>query len=307
MIKRFVLMLILLAYAETAQEIPRKFNVFKFRFQNDFVFGTDRYFTNGFDFSFSSSDFSALPVNNLLFPESENISGAYAINLVQEIFTPQEKDSIKPVIGDRPFSANLYLTYSRKNFIKSRGEVLEFRFLLGIMGPYALGEEVQNGIHSLLPPSGEVLGWENQLSTSPLISYGIRYFKTVARSCCVKVKTEAAFEIGQPNTRGEVGLSFTVGEDYLNYVLPENFKWNFIFRVRTFLVAYNSNLQGGLFTDNVYSIDAKDVKRVVLNLNSEFNFAYRKIEFAVGANLLTPEFKRGKSHLWFFTEVGYKF
>ncbi len=283
--------------------------VFSFRFDNDFVFGTDRYFTNGFDFGYCSDSFKHFFANKFLFPEIKNGKSVYTVSAVQKIYTPQEKESEEPVIGDRPFSANLYLTYSQKVFTDSYKQILTFRFLLGIMGKYAFGEEVQNGIHSLLPPSGEVLGWDNQLSSALLLSYSVKYQNLLAENKTIKIYSGVEGEIGQPDTRIGSGLFFFIGENDFKtrYVGSNKLKWQIKFFPKLLFVFYNSNLQGGWFTDNIYEIKSEDVTRIVFNLRNDLTVFYKRVSFSVGYEILTKEFETGKAHIWFFTKIDYKF
>ncbi len=307
--RKFFLSFVLFSSLFFAQQNPLSYHVFGFRFDNDVVFGTDRYFTNGFYFSLASSSFSELTLNKFLFPNVTSDDEIYLILLGQEIFTSQEKDSVKPIIGDRPFSANLFLTYTKSLFL--RGELIwKFNILLGIMGKHAFGEEVQNGIHWLLPPSGEVRGWGNQLSDAPLIQYGIENLLTISKSSLMKLRSKFIAEIGQPRTRLGVGLIFLVGngtyENSKQIYSPE-FNWGFNFDANLYYVIFNSNLIGGLFTRNIYSISYKDMNKILFNWRNNFEINYKKTHFTIGYELLTIEFRTGKPHLWFYTEIKYLF
>ncbi len=290
------------------QEKTNDYSIFSFRFDNDFVFETDRYFTNGFDFSYASSSFENFGLNKFIFPNKEGKQRFYSIDLIQEIYTPREKDSTKPVIGDRPFSANLYLTYSQK-FIDKNDVEWNFRFLLGVMGKYAFGEEVQNGIHSLLPTSAKVLGWENQLSDALLVSYLISFKRTLAEIPMMRLQSVFSGEIGQPKTRAGVGLDFTIGDKSFafDYSYENKFKWRFRFKPNLYFVLFNANLQGGLFTKNIYSLKASEINRILFDLQNDLDFSYKRTNVAIGYELITKEFKTGTAHIWFFIKIAYKF
>ncbi len=292
-----------------AQNPHEKFDVFSFRFDNDFVFGTDRYFTNGFDFAFASSSFAEFSVNSFLFPKIKNERAVYTLHLVQKIYTPQEKESLAPVIGDRPFSANLYLVYEKTATLEKGKSILNIGFLLGVMGKYAFGEEVQNGIHSLLPPSGEVLGWDNQLSPAPLFAYRVGYKNLLARKSFLKTETYVEGEIGQPDTRIGAGIFFIAGTAKKRNELfaSDKFSWRFVFKPKLIFVFYNANLQGGIFTENIYEISSRDITRTLFNLQNELDFFYGKTNLSLGYEMLTKEFSTGKAHLWFYTKITYKF
>lgn len=81
--------------------------------------------------------------------------------LGQEIYTPRH-NSPNPVAGDRPHAAWLYGAIQFQRLAGMQLQAFEFR--VGITGPSALGEQVQNGVHRMLHNHLEA-GWEHQLPT----------------------------------------------------------------------------------------------------------------------------------------------
>ncbi|GIK96469.1 MAG: membrane protein [Alphaproteobacteria bacterium] len=87
----------------------------------------------------------------------------------QSLFTPEDTDTRELVPDDRPYAAWLYLglgyqaTYERLD-----GSAVQdtAQLDLGVVGPAALGEEVQNTYHRLIGVD-EVNGWDNQLHNEP--------------------------------------------------------------------------------------------------------------------------------------------
>ena len=82
--------------------------------------------------------------------------------LGQSIFTPEDHQVSNPSLNDRPYAGWLY---TGLNFVQDYDgqQLTSLQFLGGIVGPWALGRQVQNGVHSIL---GEQLarGWNHQLS-----------------------------------------------------------------------------------------------------------------------------------------------
>ncbi|HEV2147769.1 MAG TPA: lipid A deacylase LpxR family protein [Longimicrobiaceae bacterium] len=85
------------------------------------------------------------------------------LGLGQEVYTPRE-DAPEPVPGERPYAAWLYLAAGASADRGHRRDEVSVR--LGVVGPPALGEEVQNGVHRLTG-SRPQLGWEHQIGTRP--------------------------------------------------------------------------------------------------------------------------------------------
>ena len=70
------------------------------------------------------------------------------IILGQSIFTPQNHQASDPSLNDRPYAEWLY---TGLNFIQDSDaqQLTSLEFLGGIVGPWALGRQVQNSVHGL--------------------------------------------------------------------------------------------------------------------------------------------------------------
>jgi lipid A 3-O-deacylase len=81
--------------------------------------------------------------------------------LGQSIFTPENHRVSNPSLNDRPYAGWLY---AGLNFIQDEDvkQLTSLEFLGDIVGPWALGRQVQNNVHALF---GEELarGWNHQL------------------------------------------------------------------------------------------------------------------------------------------------
>ena len=66
----------------------------------------------------------------------------------QSIFTPQNHRVSDPSLNDRPYAGWLY---TGLNFIQDSDaqQLTSLEFLGGIVGPWALGRQVQNNVHAL--------------------------------------------------------------------------------------------------------------------------------------------------------------
>lgn len=128
---------------------------FAFDSEND-VYGkwSDQYYTNGLRFVYVSRDqLDARPEEPTL-----RWFGGFA----QEIYTPTEpyRSAKSAPAWDRPYSAWLYATGGVAWADKDSLDL--FTLNLGIVGPSALGEQVQNNWHRLLDVE-RWSGWDTQL------------------------------------------------------------------------------------------------------------------------------------------------
>lgn len=135
--------------------------------------GTDQGYSNGFKFSYvyAEDDIpSWTQTLTALTPElREQFKKSptnFGISLGQQIFTPNNTDLTSFIPDDRPYSAWLYLGFAAQIKNEDRSHSLEID--LGVIGPEAQGESVQNSFHKMIDvPTTK--GWEHQLQTEPTL------------------------------------------------------------------------------------------------------------------------------------------
>lgn len=145
---------------------------------------TDRHYTNGLKLSWLSGPTTDLPdwlkaISTPpligLFTNNENITGTthrVGVSLSQAIFTPDDTDTTAPIPTDRPYAAWLHTTFSLESIrTNDAGEAWQdqWKLDLGVIGPAALGRQVQNGWHKIINAE-QASGWANQLKNEPGIN-----------------------------------------------------------------------------------------------------------------------------------------
>ncbi len=155
------------------------------RIDNDLFggMGQDRGYSNGFELTLMSSNLNdfkhqeCLPlvmrgVNNYL-EWLRRVSGLdqpwthknVVIGLGQAIYTPSSKTATELVPNDRPYAAALLLNLGYN--ARTNNYLRTSHLYLGVVGPAALGEEVQNNWHKLIGVT-PFEGWRNQLHNEPV-------------------------------------------------------------------------------------------------------------------------------------------
>jgi lipid A 3-O-deacylase len=139
--------------------------------------GTDRYYTNGIKFG------GGVHANRLierLFQEpAERVLRRFSddpgdvhvgLFLGQNMYTPKRITVAEPQPFDRPWAAWLYVGGVAQSVSGNRLQTVEFD--LGIIGPAALGRDVQTAWHELVG-ADRPQGWSNQLRNEPgvLLAY----------------------------------------------------------------------------------------------------------------------------------------
>jgi hypothetical protein len=140
-----------------------------FLLENDSFSGRDRFYTSGFLFAWGSPSYdppewlAALTDRpGLLFPAGGTARWGLAFG--QKKFTPEDTLARDPDPRDRPYAGWLYgavtlISYSPREFGSLELQV-------GMVGPAALGEQVQNNTHDLLNID-RALGWDAQIKNEP--------------------------------------------------------------------------------------------------------------------------------------------
>ncbi|MNK08129.1 hypothetical protein D3C87_260570 [compost metagenome] len=90
----------------------------------------------------------------------------FGISLAHQIFTPDDTSSTELIVDDRPYAAWLYVGLTASFQTESHSHSLELD--IGVIGPAALGEQVQNSFHSAIDTES-ANGWDHQLDNEPTL------------------------------------------------------------------------------------------------------------------------------------------
>lgn len=160
--------------------------LYSFTEEDDGIFtGQDRHYTQGFLFTRTTTAISGGLWDDLghgfghvatLLGAGSQASSHYTWPMVgQSLFTPTNKDTYIPDPKDRPYAGWLYIgaELARRD---TSGRTDTFQLLLGDVGSWAMGRQVQNVFHSLTS-YGKAKGWDHQLHNEPalLLRYDINW------------------------------------------------------------------------------------------------------------------------------------
>ncbi|MEP4380268.1 MAG: lipid A deacylase LpxR family protein [Alphaproteobacteria bacterium] len=152
-------------------------DTYSVQWENDRIANTDRHYTNGFRLSWVSGARDDDPiwvkdVLETLYPFASLRQGRVGAAFGQSIFTPENTTTSGLVTDDRPYAGWLYGAISvhaetrRDPASSSTNRLDTVELNLGIVGPLALGRQVQNGVHDLINV-GRSNGWGHQLDNEP--------------------------------------------------------------------------------------------------------------------------------------------
>ncbi|HXQ53116.1 MAG TPA: lipid A deacylase LpxR family protein [Stellaceae bacterium] len=194
--------------------------------ENDSLyFKTDKHYTQGIRFSYLTPTlaadgmwaglFHALPADTPFFNAGDSSDRRAAVLFGQSVFTPDNLRARPPSPHDRPYAGWLYGGASLLQ--RSGADMLEnLEFDIGVVGPAALGKQVQNDWHQLIGIR-QANGWTNQLQNEPgvLLSYE-RLWRIAVPGVAIgpigiDVVPQIGATLGNVFTYGEVGAMLRIG------------------------------------------------------------------------------------------------
>src|ERR1700730_6222539 len=284
--------------------------------------GDDRHYTNGIKLSYTTGPLSETSIWNapprwlgdstFLFraQTSETDDRLEWTILGQSIFTPQKHRVSDPSLNDRPYAGWLY---TGLNFIQDfdAQQLTSLEFLGGIVGPWALGRQVQNNVHALF---GEQLarGWNHQLRNE----FGFtaswkrkwRFNHDLGNGYSWEIIPDAGITAGNVFTFAESGILVRWGRGLKADWGPEmirpgysgtsyfsgdragvKFGWDFFFGAQGRAVAWNIFLDGNIFQNSRSVVKEPIVADLIIGTE-----LFSKGGFRFGCSLVarTPEFRK---------------
>ena len=227
-----------------------------FHLENDVFTWQDREYTHGLEFVYYNEE------------DTHNGRSGNEFVLGQQLFTPvtQNVDFILP--NERPYAAYLYAGYVKHwyNDLKYTGLAIQ----LGVLGPTALGEDFQNGVHNFIGIS-ERKGWGNQLEDEIAGQLEWENRRRIHSSDFLDIISFVNARAGNVHLDTSAGFQFKIGlnlsEDFgfsdIESVghptgdwgsIRKNFSLYLMGGLKGGYVAHNIFLDGNVFADRTHSV-----------------------------------------------------
>jgi hypothetical protein len=273
------------ARAQTALPPPDDGSIYTIRIENDVTGDTDEYYSAGEQLGWTGPTGE---VPGFLANAGHAVLGAgdqrLSIDISQQIFTPSNTQINPPDPDDRPYAATLLLT----------GQLIQDTDLyrtrvgmqVGVLGPDAGGEVVQNGFHTIIGDKSNQ-GWDDQLDNRPVLNffvdrtYRIPLVNLVslpflnAAPVGIDVLPDVTGFVGTEEIYGQVGATLRLGQGLQDdfgagkmmpgttggdaYNPDSGFAWYFFTGVDGQAVAYNTLLSGNSFSSSGPSVDTTPI------------------------------------------------
>ncbi|MFN2357514.1 MAG: lipid A deacylase LpxR family protein, partial [Desulfotignum sp.] len=147
-------------------------------YENDLFGDTDKYYTNALQMTWLSKDLKqykedvrlpnwSLPLIRAV-PFAHVPGSTHNIGLLfgHQIFTPADIAATDLLVDDRPYAGYLYAGIALHSKTPTKLDTIEIA--LGVVGPSALGEQVQNTVHDFWDIA-QAQGWDHQLDNEPVV------------------------------------------------------------------------------------------------------------------------------------------
>jgi hypothetical protein len=160
------------AHAQTPQPpVPDPDSIWTIQAENDAVStlkGTsDRYYTSGLRLGWTSGADAVDPAAAWGHAIWGNGTTRVSIDITQSLFTPNDTQLDPPNPFDRPYAGILAADFGLIHDTATTRDLVALT--LGVVGPAALGEEVQNGFHNIIGDTPN-RGWHYQVPDQPAVN-----------------------------------------------------------------------------------------------------------------------------------------
>lgn len=283
----------------------------RLNYENDFFALSDEYYTQGINVEFVAPFIGKLPMAKLLF-QNKNLKNQTGIAIEHQGFTPSDILTGEVLENDRPYSSSLML----KTFSIVTNPYTNHRLVtqlsLGVIGPWAMGKEIQTGLHEKINPDKVPKGWKNQVHNDVIVNYQIDYEHGlwIKRNFIVTAKGGA--RAGTYNTR--LSSSFTLMGGLFDNPFEFATSREKSFQVYLYaepqlnFVIYDATLQGGVFNDqNPYTLDRDEISRLVFQQNVGLVVKFKSFTLEYAQTVMTREFKTGTPHSWGSVRAAFAF
>ena len=260
------------AEAPPAEPVDLRGSEIQIFIENDSFGSTDQYYTNGIKIgggipADKVGKLFTRPPNALLDAITDSASNHFGLFVGQNLYTPRNITIAAPQPYDRPWAAWLYIGGVAQSVKDDRLHTVEFD--LGVVGPPALGRQVQTFWHNVVD-APEPKGWDNQIPAEPGFLLAYLHKRRYGDSNGVQFVPHIGATLGTVMTLVRAGGLLRVGQNMTGFgpdgiepggAMLKNtrrqhdagrahpYEWFAYAGVDGRLVAYNIFLDGSLFHD----------------------------------------------------------
>lgn len=269
---------------------------------NDIVFLIDRYYSSGVELTIYSDFIKKSPINYILLPHGGDEINYYSLSIIHRMYTPERTLTPRVVYDDHPYATYFLIGNGKTTFNLGKRVKRTSRLEIGIIGPAAGGETIQNKLHDNISIAQHSEGWHNQVKNDICIQYSASIEKGLLNYPAFEANCFIGATVGVPHTEAQVGGYARVGifDDYFRGIgidiSPDFQMWAFV-SGSFYLVNYNATLQGGTYNqNNVHTINP--INNTLIQGRIGGVIQYKRISAEYGMIVRSPEFSTAFWHRW---------
>ncbi len=313
-------------------------NFFRIEESNDIFsdVNDDRYFTQGIKFEVMGTNigklYKEIGLRTFFVKIGEDTlhKDHYSILFTQDFYTPSDKDADTVILNDRPFAGTMYVTFRNTSVSLAKRQRIMSEISLGVLGPAALGRQMQDGVHTVLSrynSDTDIKGWDYQLHNDLYFNYWLHLENAVFSSKFLEANSIYEFNLGTIyddfgiGGRMRVGifksffdtnLGLTTRQDKFETVgkmLKTTTQLYVFFNPIGKMVLYNALLQGGVINNLIgteeHRMPADQISRFVVVGNYGLGFIMGRFKLELVEYFRSKEFDTGYNHNYGNIEVTY--
>lgn len=274
----------------------------RLNYENDFFALSDEYYSQGVNIEFVAPAIQKFPLAKLLV-RNRYLPTVTGVALEHQGFTPTNILTGDVLQNDRPYSSSLMLKTFSVITNQHTNHRLATQFSLGVMGPWAMGKEIQIAIHEKINPDKVPKGWKNQVHNDVIINYQLDYEQGLLIKRNLLITAKGGAKLGTYSTQLTSSFVFMTGhlDNPFQFVTTrdKDFQVYLYAEPRINFVVFDATMQGGVFNDrNPYTLDRDEISRLVFQQNAGLVIQFKAFTVEYSQTVMTREFKTGTPHSW---------
>ena len=263
-------------------------------YENDIFAATDRYYSQGISVCYKNPVKEESKLSKLFF---DIPGGAKTIGfgLDHMAFTPTTIAFDSIMYDNHPYAATFRANVLYETVNEERGNALSWMFSAGIIGPEAMGKEIQTAIHRATD-NPIPKGWQYQINTGILLDAGI-----FARQRVAGIGRWFLLVAEENANLGTSRIDLNLGARMQLQLATKNSRYLFAvyFNPAGRFIGYDGTLQGSFISQpNIVTVASDRVSRAIFE--REFGAIARVGNFSMTGvfNLHTRQYTNGMTHRW---------
>jgi len=242
---------------------------------NDFInihfSGSDKAYTHGFraDLLYTKKEGESVFAERLMLNAGDESINTFGWGMMQTMMTPGDLSNPSIVPSDYRYACSIAMLRTRHSSNPLKKYSLQTEYLVGVLGPTALGKETQDAMHKLIHDELPH-GWNTQLKTAVLLNINLtaekqlfNVKKSIEYIGGVKSYTGTSLTALSVYTLLRIGKMNPYFNGYLTQYVQqgkrtENWQIYAIVRPSLDFVLRNAHVQGGTFRPEQVELDRND-------------------------------------------------